>query len=92
MTTAMTEECNTSAIRVGDVIHHFCLRLKVDREIREVRSLYSDRGGTVWATSALIENWDQVADYVGDLADVDDSGRRRWTIQGNNFATWTREV
>jgi hypothetical protein len=85
--TATASKCTTSDIRVGDVIHHFGMRLLVDQEMREINSRSS---GPVWVTSALIENWDQVAGYVGNLAEVDESGRRRWRIQGNTRAEWTR--
>lgn len=89
MATVTTEQCKTSAIREGDVIYRCGMRLLVDREIREHIAYDED---TVWSTSAVIENWDQVADSVGNLALVDGSGRRRWTIQGNDLAIWTREV
>lgn len=83
------EQINTSALRAGDVIYHFGLRLRIDREIRE---LGGDGDEATRATSALIENWDKVAGFVGDLALIDESGGRRWTVKGNNRAIWTREL
>ncbi|WP_131806852.1 hypothetical protein [Mycobacteroides abscessus] len=92
MATVTTDECKTSDIREGDVIRHFGMRLRVDREMREYYWPDVDfLTGPVWSTSALIENWDEVASYVGNLARIDESGQRRWTIQGNNLAKWMRE-
>ncbi|MFV8160733.1 hypothetical protein ACNQVK_01020 [Mycobacterium sp. 134] len=86
------EAINTSAINVGDVIHHFGLQLLVDHEVHHATHQYNNRGGIVKTTSARIENWDQVAGYVGNLAHVDEDGTHRWTIQGNDLAIWMREV
>lgn len=84
---------NTSELQLGDVVHTHGMRVELDRTIRTV-----DRGDdlAVYVTAGLVLNADEViaaGQVPAGYLDTDEGGRRRWTIQGNELATWavTRE-
>lgn len=97
-----TEEITTHDIKVGDLILNHGMRLRVDQEPQPTRHLVDSAAGVTLATAARIENWDEVVEeaktgdhcasaFIVGQARQDDEGVARWVIQGNGWATWTRE-
>ncbi|AMS01076.1 hypothetical protein SEA_ARCHERNM_82 [Mycobacterium phage ArcherNM] len=85
------EEISTHDIKLGDIVWHFGMRLRIVSEPRETNHPKNEYSPTL-AADSIIENWDEVKDFVGNLATVDDQGIRHWGVQGNGLARWSREV
>ncbi|AMS00986.1 hypothetical protein SEA_LOSER_90 [Mycobacterium phage Loser] len=85
------EEITPHDFALGDIVWHFGMRLRIVTEPRETNHPKNEYSPTI-AARAVIENWDDVKDFVGNLADVDSEGRRTWTVQGNGLARYSREV
>lgn len=99
------ETVNTSQLRTGDVVHTHGMRLLVDREVESyldghvpVKTVYRTSAKVTNATELddpfivhhmMAETYDHASRRWTRSADLNDA---RWTIQGNDFATWTREV
>lgn len=75
----------------GDIITHYGMRLRIVTEPRETNHPINEHSPTISA-QAVIENWEDVKDFVGNLAEVDASGNRMWTVQGNGLARYSRKV
>lgn len=98
--TVMTHSKRTSELREGDVVRNHGMRLLIDQEIT-VGSLTPDhpeRGNVRW-TSARVLNPDEVerdglvpASWIWRDRDMKRRDIPRWTIQGNDLATWAVEV
>lgn len=88
----------TSELRDGDVVLRHGLRILIDRPF-QVSACHGDLHGGVRYSAGLILNLDEVladdpgmAAYVG-IENADRTpGEPRWTIQGNDLATWAVEV
>jgi hypothetical protein len=91
-----TERVTTDQLRTGDVVHHYGMALRVDRDI-----LHNPEAD-VYSTDAHIENWLELKrqarrDTAGHVANslaafiTQQAVDHRWTIQGNSMATWYRE-
>lgn len=85
------EEVNTHAIKCGDVVWMSGLRLRVISEPKVTNHPVNEYSPTL-AADAVIENWDDVKSYVGNLSEVGADGLRHWSVQGNGLARWSREV
>lgn len=102
----LTETISTDHLRQGDVVHHHGMRLVIDVAI-DTFPAPGPAPETVYYSPALISNWDEIeaqaaiddaedicngsAQFIRAHADTDADGNRRWTIQGNRLALWTRE-
>jgi hypothetical protein len=86
-----TEAITTHDIKLGDIIWMSGLRLRVATEPRQTNHPINEYSPTL-AADAIIENWEDVKSYVGNLATVGEDGLRHWTVQGNGLAQWAREV
>ncbi|ASR86538.1 hypothetical protein SEA_CHANGELING_86 [Mycobacterium phage Changeling] len=85
------EEITTHDIRLGDIVWSFGMRLEIVTEPQETNHPKNEYSPTLWSR-AIITNWDDVKDFVGNLADTDDEGNKTWAVQGNGLARWSREV
>lgn len=95
------EFVTTHELREGDVVYDDGMVLLIDQPI--VDSDQDNYAPPVRWTSALITNWDEITDpfirrHAGsdmwdkDLREWRWVETRRWTIQGNGNARWSREV
>lgn len=90
----------TSELKVGDIVNCHGMRCLIDRpiEISQSHPIASD-GSRCRYSSALVLNRDEVPASVvplGFTVDYDHHGIKagdepRWTIQGNDLATWAVE-
>ena len=85
------EDITTHDIRKGDIVWNFGMRLQIVSEPTQTNHPINEYSPTLAAT-AVITNWDEVKDFVGNLAEVDAEGNRTWGVQGNGLARWSREV
>lgn len=98
----------TSELRAGDIVRCHGMRCLIDREINVSKSHPASRDGSqTLYTQALVLNRDDVprehvpysftADWdrypsVNRSTPLPHHGEHRWTIQGNDLATWAVEV
>ena len=88
----------TSELRQGDIVNCHGLRCLIDGEIK-VSKCHQHPACEVRYTSALVLNRDEVPASVVPLSFTEDrsaygikqSDEPRWTIQGNDLATWAVE-
>lgn len=95
------ETVPTSALRLGDLVQNDMMRLRIDRELHQTHHAV-DKWGKTWATSAVIENFQEIqeaarngndhAAFIIALADKRGADDGRWTIQGNDLARWSRII
>ncbi|MGY1896177.1 hypothetical protein [Nocardia gipuzkoensis] len=90
---ANTECVSTDQLNVGDVVYSHGMRLVIDQDIT---SGPATGGGTVYHTSARIDNWAEMVERAKEDTAVAgfivrQSPEQRWVIQGNELAHWTRE-
>jgi hypothetical protein len=89
----------SSELRPGDVVWCHGMRCIIDRDIH-TNDRYTDGGGTVYYTRALVTNRDDIptervplsftetSTYPSRGMDPEPEGTHRWTIQGNDLARW----
>lgn len=89
---------NTHELRVGDIVHEYGMRIRLDNP-----PTITKRERTVYAWVGDILNLDEVIAagvvpkaFLGDSEWVDGEGwvwkqHNRWTVQGNDLATWLVE-
>jgi hypothetical protein len=94
------ESVSTDKLKVGDIVHRHGMITLLDSEPRTYES--NDR--TVYSFSGLVLNAEEMREIDAFIwrhlhEDVWVEGKGwvwtftgRWTIQGNHFATWAREV
>lgn len=106
-TPPLLESVVTSALRVGDIVHLDGMRLIIDQPLNghddQSRRNPNSRFDTTYWTAARIDNWAElkqrataeIADHIANGAATFITRRaedQRWTIQGNDLATWNREI
>lgn len=81
-----TLQIPTSKIRVGDVVRTHGMSVEIDRPLQTRRD-------GVWFSAGIVRNADEVIE-AGQVPEsyLDRDGELyRWSIQGNDFATWLVE-
>jgi len=80
----------TGALSVGDIVHLHGVRVRLAADVTAPHHVDGNGGGKVRAFKTV---------YLGDLwpTGIDRSfhalvQRGEWNLQGNNFASWAREV
>ena len=86
------ESISPHDFKLGDIISHYGMRLRIATEPRETTIHPIDEASPTISAQAVIENWEEVKDFVGSLAEVDANGNQMWTVQGNGRARYSREV
>ncbi|MET9861994.1 hypothetical protein ABZY93_22285 [Streptomyces smyrnaeus] len=98
----VTLRVDTSRLKVGDVVLEHGMRVKLDQEPRVYEGA-GHEGRTVYAFDGLVENIDEVREQ--ELVPIhflypdvfrggwckDWDAEPRWTVQGNDLATWVIE-
>jgi hypothetical protein len=89
----------TSELRVGDIVNCHGMRCEIDRELQVSLVHPADERGSVRWTQALVLNRDDEAtnavprSWTRDWArNAKPNGEHRWTIQGNDLASWCVEA
>jgi hypothetical protein len=98
-TKTQTKTVKTSELRSGDVVLAHGMRLLIDRPIAQSTAHPADdTRGPVLFTQALVLNRDDVPNSLVPIAwtrewnrSGDNANEHRWTIQGNDLATWAVE-
>ena len=82
-----TELVSTDKLRPGDLVLNYDMRIRLGKQ----HAYVGNRGGVAWWFPGNVENMDEVfrPDHVtAGLLKADG----RWTIQGNEIATWWRII
>lgn len=91
-TTTRTETVTTHDLREGDVVHCHGLRVKLG-PVFQTRHPITNDGGATFASKGEVLNNEYLAtdagrQLFGGILMVGET----WTVQGNGWATWEREV
>lgn len=84
----------TSALRPGMVVRNHGYRMTIESELKLSRCHREDFGGVHYGPAVLDPDQDrsELDPFVVRMADRGDDGSLRWSIQGNDLATWCVEA
>lgn len=92
------EKVKSSEWRIGDVILTSGLQVRIDREIEEYAG-WGNAPGPIFHTRGIVVNIEQIdasdewlSRFVRSDRRDGDGGEVRWTLQGNDHASWGRVI